>query len=312
MEQLAKKIEIMREMTFESANLGCETILTEFYNCIEQNEEIVKNCYKVDNELHENGCNLEIKRMLDTIKFVKEYEVSDTKIYTLLNERRFIKYKQSKGVLGVLYNGDVYITVELIAKAIKTGNALILNVGLHNNIGTNNLIVSTIKKILERNNKPDSLIEINFSENYELAKEDLDGLIIIGNKEIQDKYGNCNEDSIKSGYGYCEIYIDDLNNEAFIKDIIKNSEFELKIFINSDLQTDIKGCPVEGCENAIEQINKQGAKFASVIFSDNTNCQKIFLKRCKAKHVFVNADPNIAENSNIQIEDLYYDKIGMI
>ena len=145
-----------------------------------------------------------------------------------------------------------------------------------------------------------------------MANEELDSIIIIGNKEIQEKYSHCCEDCIKSGYGYCEIYIDDLKNEQFIKEIIKESKYVLKIYINNNLKTDIKGCYVDGCENAIKQINKQGSRFASVIFSDNINCQKIFLKRCKAKYVFVNADPNIAESSNIQIEDLYYDKIGMV
>ena len=312
MNQLYKKIEAMREMAFQNVDLSAELILEELSNFIKQNEELIKECYKIDSELHKNRADLAIKRMLDTIDSVRQYKFNDTKIYTLLNERKFIIYKQNKGVLGVVYDGDIYLTIELIAKAIKTGNALILNIGLNNNIGTNNLIVKAIKDILKINNKPDSLIEIIFSENDELAKEDLDTLIIIGNREIQDKYDNYNNEVIKSGYGYCEIYIDDLSNEEFIKEIIRKSEYQLKIYINSKLLTDIQGYRVEDCEDAITKINKQGSNFTSVIFSEKTNCQRIFLKRCKARHVFVNADPNIAEDSNIQIEDLYYEKIGMV
>ena len=312
MERPAKKIETMREMAFQSTDLGADSILSELYEFIEENEETIKECYNVDSEIYQNRSSLAIKRMLDTIDSIRQYEFSDTKIYTLLNERKFIIYKQNKGVLGVIYDGDVYITIELIAKAIKTGNALYLNIGLKNNIGTNNLIVQAVKKILEKNEKLGGLIEINFSENNDLVNEDLDSLIIIGNRETQDKYSSFNYDVIKSGYGYCEIYIDDLNNEEFIKEVIKSSDFKLQIFINSQIQTDIKGHRVKNCEDAINHINKQGANFASVIFSDNTFSQKIFLKRCKAKHVFVNSDPNIAEDSNIQIEDFYYNKIGMV
>lgn len=312
MEEFLTKVKVMREMAFESTDLGAEKVLKEFYIFIEQNEDIIKECYKLDNELKKKESFLAIKRMLDTVDEINKYEMPETRTYTLLNERKFIMYKQSKGVIGVVYDGDVYITVELIAKAIKTGNALILNVGINNNIGTNNLLVTAIKEILEKNDKPKGLIDIIFSENNELEYGELDSLVLVGNKKIQEKYSKYNDDIIKSGYGYCEIYIDDLNNEQFIKEVIKKSEFKLKIYINKDLQTDIDGEKVNGCENAIECINKDGARFTSVIFSDNANCQKIFLKRCKSGHVFINADPNIAEDSNISIEDFYYNKIGMV
>lgn len=312
MSELSQKIKTMREMAFENMDLMSDKILTDFYMFIERNEDIIKDCYNVDNEIKDKKTDLTIKRMLDTITYVKNYEAVDTKIYSLLNERKIIKYVQNKGVIGAMYNGDLYITIELIAKAIKTGNALILNIGLNNNIGTNNLIVNAIKDILKNNNKPFNLIDINFSENDSIVNEDLDSLIVIGDRETQEKYVSCNNDIIKSGYGYCEIYIDDLNNENIIKEIIKNSEFKIDIYINRILQTDIQGHKVNGLLDAIDYINKKGSGFASTIFSDNNNCQKVFLKRCKSKHVFINTDPNIAEESNINIENFCYNKVGMV
>lgn len=312
MSELSQKIKAMREMAFENMDLMSDKILTDFYMFIERNEDIIKDCYNVDNEIKDKKTDLTIKRMLDTITYVKNYEAVDTKIYSLLNERKIIKYVQNKGVIGAMYNGDLYITIELIAKAIKTGNALILNIGLNNNIGTNNLIVNAIKDILKNNNKLFNLIDINFSENDSIVNEDLDSLIVIGDRETQEKYVSCNNDIIKSGYGYCEIYIDDLNNENIIKEIIKNSEFKIDIYINRILQTDIQGHKVNGLLDAIDYINKKGSGFASTIFSDNNNCQKVFLTRCKSKHVFINADPNIAEESNINIENFCYNKVGMV
>ena len=106
MEQISKKIRVMREMAFQSANLGAKTILNDFFHYIEQNQVIISECYDIDNEISLKNDSLDIKRMLDIIDFVNKYEISDTKIYTLLNERQIIKYKQSKGVLGAIYNGD--------------------------------------------------------------------------------------------------------------------------------------------------------------------------------------------------------------
>ena len=312
MSELSQKIKVMREMAFESMNLSSEKVLTDLYKFIEQNEDIIKECFDLDNQSKSTNIFLTSKRMLDTIEQVKMYETEDTKIFTLLNERKFIKYKQNKGVIGVIYDGDLYITVELIAKAIKTGNALLLNIGLNNNIGSNNLIVKAIKEILKNNNKPSELIEINFSENDSLANEDLDSLIIIGNRTTQEKYNNFNNDIIKSGYGYAEIYIDDLNNESIIKDIIKNSKFNLEIYINNNLQTDIQGHKVNGIQEAIEYINKHGSGFASTFFSDNSEYQKVFMKRCKSKYIFINADPNIAEDPHINIDNFYFNKVGMV
>lgn len=312
MNELSKKIEVMREMAFESLDIGADIILTEFYNFLDENEMAIKECYKVDNNVESSKVDLTIKRMLDTIESVKSCESIDTKIFTLINERKFVQYRQNKGVLGVIYDGNIYITVDLIAKSIKSGNALILNIGLNNNIGTNNLIVKGIKEILYRNNKPSQLIEINFSENDSLSKESLDSLIVVGNRECQNKHRISNNDTINSGYGYCEIYIDDLNNVNIIKEIIKNSEYKLDIYIKNSLQTDIQGLRVDGLMNALNYINKYGAGFATSIFSDNPTSQKIFLKRSKSKYVFVNADPNIAEDSNINIQNFYNNKIGMV
>ena len=287
MNEISQKIQVMRETALNNMNIATDKVLTEFYNFIEQNEDIIKECLNVDKELTGKDSFFSIKRMLDTIEHIKKYEISDTKIFTTLNGRKILKYVQNKGVIGVIYNGDLYITVELIANAIKTGNALILNNGCNNNIGTNNLIVNAVKDILKNNEMPTHLIEINFSENDSLANEELDALVIVGNREMQDKYINFNYDIVKSGYGYGEIYIDDLNNIDFIKEVINNSEFKLDIYINSILQTNIQGYRVNGILDAIQSINKHGSRFVSSIFSDNNENQNIFLKRCKSPYVFI-------------------------
>lgn len=312
MNEISQKIQVMREEALNSFDLSSDNLLSELYNFIEQNEDIIKKCLNVDNELTGKKSFFSIKRILDSIDYIRKYEIADTKIYTTLNERKILKYKQNKGVIGVIYNGNLYITVELIAYAIKTGNGLILNNGFQNNIGTNNLIVNAVKDILKNNGNPTNLIEINFSENDSLVGEDLDSLIIVGNRETQDKYFDSNYDIIRSGYGYAEIYIDDLNNEDIVKEIINNSEFELEIYINDNLQTDIQGYRVNGVLDAIDYINKHGSRYASSIFSDNHDNQNVFLKKCKSSYIFINADPNIAENSNINIENFYYNKVGMI
>ena len=312
MNKLSEKIKVMREMAFASSDQNIQAVLKDIYDMIDQNEDVLKRCYEVDKEGTDKKESLIIKRMLETVQGVIDYKFPDIQVHEMIDERRVLELKQNMGVIGVLYNGDVYATLELIVKALKTGNAIILNVGINNNIGTNNLIVKTIKEILEKNNKPEGLVEINFSENEELANEELDQVIVIGDREKQLRVNALNINTIKSGYGYGEIYIDDLENESFINKILTEVDYNIKVYIKEGLETNIQGKRVAGGVEAIAHINSEGARYAATIFSNDVQMQKIFMKRVKNKYTFVNASPTIARELDIYIEDLYYRKIGMV
>jgi len=311
MYKLSEKIKVMREMAYASTE-NIQSTLRDFYNMLDMNEETLKKCYEIDNEGLNKKEPLIIKRMLDTVESVIDYKLPDIQVHEEIDERKVLEFKQNIGVIGVLYNGDVYTTIELIVKALKTGNAILLNIGINDNIGTNNLIVKSVKEILERNNKPGGLVEINFSETEELAGEDLDQIIVIGDREKQFRINALNLNTIKSGYGYAEIYIDDLENEKFIKEILEKVDYNIKIYINEELDSNILGTKVANFESAIKHINSEGAGYATAIFTKDAEKQKIFMKRVKSKYLFVNASPTIARELDIYIEDLYYKKIGMV
>ena len=294
MNKLSEKIKVMRETAFASSDENTQTVLKDIYDMIDQNEDILKKCYEIDIEGTDKKESLIIKRMLETVQGVIDYKFPDIQVHETIDERRVLEFKQNMGVIGVLYNGDVYATIELIVKALKTGNSIILNIGINDNIGTNNLIVKTIKEILEKNNKPEGLVEINFSETEELANEELDQVIVIGDREKQLRVNALNINTIKSGYGHGEIYIEDLENESFINKILTEVDYNIKVYIKEGLETKIKGTRVSGCEDAIVHINSEGAGYAAAIFTSDVEMQKIFMKRVKDKYTFVNASPTIA------------------
>lgn len=311
MSEVSEKIKVMREMAFASME-NTNAALNDIYEMLDKNEDALKACYEIDKEDMAKKEPLIIKRMLDSVKLAIDYKFEDTQIHEMIDERRILEFKQNLGVIGVFYNGDVYTTIELITKALKTNNAIMLNIGINDYIGTNNLLVKSIKEILENNNKPSGLVEINFSENDELANEDFDQVIVIGNKARQVKINAFNLNTIKSGYGHNEIYIDDLENESFINEILSKVDNELRIYVKEGLNTSIKGIPVAGFEDAIKHINTEGAGYASAIFTNNSENQRAFMKRVRSKYAFINASPTIARELDIDIEDLYYKKLGMV
>ena len=311
MSELSEKIKVMREMAFASTD-GVQKVLKDIYDMLDANENSLKQCYELDKEDTTKKEPLIIKRMLDSVQSTIDYQFRDTEVHEMVDERRILEFKQNMGVIGVLYNGDVYATVELITKALKTNNAIILNVGINDYIGTNNLIVKSIKEILEKNNKPSGLVEINFSENEELANEDLDQIIVIGDRAKQTRVNALNLNTLKSGYGYCEIYVDDLENEKFIRELLSKVDYNVQLYVKENLATDLPGTRVANFEAAINRINKEGAGYAAAIFSIDAETQRAFMRRVKCKYSFVNASPSIARELDIYLEDMYYKKIGMV
>lgn len=311
MSELSERIKVMREMAFASTD-GVQKVLRDIYDMLDANEDSLKQCYEVDKDGTNKKENLIIKRMLDAVQDAIDYQFADTEVHEMIDERRVLEFKQNVGVIGVIYNGDVYATVELITKALKTNNAIILNVGINDYIGTNNLIVKSIKEILEKNNKPSGLVEINFSENEDLANEDLDQIIVIGDRAKQTRINALNLNVIKSGYGHGEIYVDDLENEKFIRELLSKVDYDIKVYVKENLATDIPGTRVANFEEAINRINAEGAGYAAAIFANDAETQRAFMKRVRCKFSFVNASPSIARELDIYIADMYYKKVGMV
>jgi len=308
---LSEKIKVMREIACADVENSL-AILKDIYNMVDENESVLKECYDIDREETNKKEPINFKRILDIIQEVIDYKFPDIQIHEMIDERRIVEFKQNTGVIGVIYNGDIYATIELIVKALKTNNAIILNIGLNDNIGTNNIIVKCVKEILQKNGKSQELVEINFSENEEIANEDLDQLIIIGDREKQVRLSSLNFNTIKSGYGYAEIYLDELEYQDFVSDILTKTDYEIKIYIKDTLDAKISGIRVKDCQDAINHINHGGSGYAAAIFSKDSEVQRMFMKRIKNKYIFVNASPTIARELDVKIEDMYNIKIGMV
>lgn len=217
--------------------------------------------------------------------------------------------QESIGVIGVIYEGDPYITAGLVARAIASHNAMILCTD--KNITTNGLIIELTKKVLSVNKYPEDLVQIVFEGEAELYQNVLriNQILVIGDKEKQQEVLENAKVKVKtSGYDHYEIYIEDEVDKELISRIIK-SKAKIKILVNEDIKANYEGLEtVDDIDRAIAEINRSGSGFsASIITKDRKNAVK-FMTEVKAKTVSVNASPMIHGGFDIDMEDLMIKK----
>lgn len=313
MGDLANKISLMKMVAQNEDGSGMNKVLQDIYNMIDLNENLIKETYDLDREYSGRKESLKIKFSLDAIKDVIDYKFSETSIFESIDSKKVLEVRRNLGVIGVFYDGDILVTLDIICKALKTNNAVIFNIDINKNIGTNSLIIKLIKDILKLNNKPTNLVEINLCDDDSLIMEELDLAIVVGSKERREtikKVSKCRV--LESGYGYGEIYIEDDMNKEFIMEILEKEDTKLTLYLKSNIEIGIEGIRVQDVEEAIGYINKSGAEYSSSIFTNDEIAAKNFIRKIKGKYGLVNASPTLPRELDIDIEDLFYNKICIV
>ena len=313
MSELSDLISIMKMIAKNEDGAGIKNVLKDIYNMVDSNEDVIKQAYELDRQHTGRKENIKIKLILDAIEQTINYEFKEDNIFQDIDSKKVLEVKQNIGVIGVFYDGDILITLDLICKALKTNNAIIFNVDITKNIGTNKIIIDAVKQILRNNNKPDNLVNINLSDNDNLLLEDIDLAIVVGSKEKIRGFkqiSNCK--ILESGYGYNEIYVEDDTNKEFILKILEKEDIKVTLYIKEGLELGIKGTPVKDVYEAIEIINKNGAGYATAIFTNDENNAKEYIKKVNCKYAFSNASSTLARELDISIEDLFYKKVCIV
>ena len=141
-------------------------------------------------------------------------------------------------------------------------------------------------------------------------------IIVIGNKNLQNKVmAKSNIEVITSGYGFFDIYIEDLIDIKIIQKILNQKGLEFNIYLSSEIPLDkIKKMnitdytEIDNVEECIRDININSAGYSSSIFTKNSDNANKFLKLIKSKYVFVNASPTLERTLDIDENDLLYVK----
>lgn len=313
MSELSDKIYLMKMIALNEDGSGMNKVLKDIYDMVDSNEDIIREAYELDKEYSGRKESLKIKFILDAMQEIIDYKFEDNNIFESIDSKRVLEVRQNFGVIGVFYDGNVLVTLDIILKALKTNNAVIFNLDIKKNIGVNNLIINMVRDILKLNNKPINLIDICMSDDDSLIMEDLDLAIAIGSKERRDKIKKLSKCRvIESGYGYGEIYAEDDSNKVFIKKILDNEDPKVSLYLKNGVDIGIEGIRVENVDEAIACINRRGAQYASAIFTNSPETGKTFLRKVSCKYGLVNASPTLPRDLDIAITDLCYNKICVV
>lgn len=216
-----------------------------------------------------------------------------------------------QGNIVVITDGNPYVLIEMILRNIMAGNTTICcNNGYM--FGTNTLITNLIQDIIEEFNISRNLIQLFISEEFDDILSNfanIDLVICIGDHNLQQLVLKKSKNkTLISGYEHFDLYIEDDTNIDFINELL-NSGLDIQLFINEDIKLDYdNSIIVSDIDEAIAQINYNGNRFSSSIFTKSNENASKFIKEVKSKTVTVNTSPSIERIIDINQMDLVIEK----
>ena len=297
------------------------------YNDIKKENELIANLKKA---ILENYTLFETTNKIDLSNnngFVLEKNTMETIIDRYINAIPLINSKDNStitendllisniysnlGIVHVIFDGNTYTMLEMILLGLLTHNTVIFAYDKFM-CGTNGLLISIIESILEKQNYKKEMFQHVI--NYKIEKifdnfKTIDKTILIGNNDFNTKYLKlCSTNVITSGYKNYDIYIEDITHIDIINKIL-NTKNNINLYINSNLKVKSNNAIlVNDIEEAVTQINYNGSKYSSSIFTTNNENASYFIKNISSKNIMVNASPTLEQQLDITQYDLLIEK----
>lgn len=228
-------------------------------------------------------------------------------------EKKFIYGKQimNMGTVAIINDGNTYAIIEMILRNILANNAIIFN-NKGYMYGTNNLIIEICQSVLEQLNISKYLVQMYISNtSQELLSNfaNINLVICIGNHDLQREIlSESKMPIIISGYENFELYIEDDSNLDFIKKII-DTKLNINVYKTNEIILDCENAIlVSDIDEAIAQINYNGSKYSSAIFTNSAENASKFVKEIHSKIVTINTSPTIERICDIKQSDLVIEK----
>lgn len=215
------------------------------------------------------------------------------------------------GNVIVINDGNSYTILEMFLKNIMAGNTTIfVNKGFM--CGTNHLIIKIIQSVLEQFELSKYFVQIYITENYDEVLSNyanIDLVVCIGNHSLQTLISQKSRNkTIFSGYENFDLYIEDISHLEFLNEII-NSNLNIQLYINKNVNLEYDDAIlVEDIDEAIAQINYNGSRYSSAIFTNSSENASKFINEVRAKIVTINTSPTIERILDIKISDLVASK----
>lgn len=289
---------------------NCKKIINDIENTILNNKKLIIDANNIDIK-NSNGFNLDFDVLLNIFSNVKEEKLiyGDVLVSERDNEKKLIYGKEilDYGNVLIISDGNPYITLEMALKNILAGNTMIFsNSGVM--YGTNKCLIELIGNVLEKYNISKNLIQIYVSKDFnDILKNyaNIDLVICIGDRLLQNSILEKSKiKTIISGYENFDLYIEDETNLNFINKII-NLGLNIQLYINNNINFESDDAIiVNDIDEAIAQINYNGNKYSSSIFTKSKENASKFIKEVKSKIVCVNTSPTIERIIDIDQKDL--------
>lgn len=295
----------------DNLSKNIKPIIVQIKQALENNKDLIEQASKIDNK-NKNGFMLDfaiINNIFSNLEKEKEF-YGDVILSQKDDEEKLIYGKQimDYGNVIVITDGNPYITIEMAIRNVMAGNTTIFS----NNgfmFGTNQLIIQLIQTVLEQFNISKYLIQVYASENFDevLANyANIDLIVCIGNHNLQNKIlHKAKNRVITSGYENFDLYIEDKAHLDFINKII-NTGLNVQLYINKNTNLEHHNSMiVNDIDEAIAQINYNGSKYSSAIFTSSPENASKFIREVKSKIVTINTSPTIERICDIKQVDLY-------
>lgn len=215
------------------------------------------------------------------------------------------------GNVVVINDGNPYTIIEMAIRNIMAGNTTIFS----NNgfmFGTNQLIIQIIQSVFEQFNISKYLVQMYVSDTFdELLSNfaNIDLVVCIGDHNLQSLVlSKSKNKTILSGYENFDLYVEDTTYLDFLNKV-GDTGLNIQLYLNKDTNLDNPNAiVVDDLDEAIAQINYNGSRYSSAIFTNSSEAASRFIKEVKSKIVTVNTSPTIERIIDISQSDLINEK----
>ena len=289
-------------------------IINQIKIALESNKEAILQANKIDQK-NNNGFIIDFNIINNILSNLENETIlyGDVTLSQKDEEKKIVYGTQimDYGNVVVITDGNPYTIIEMVIRNRMAGNTTIFS----NNgfmFGTNQLLIQIIQSVLEQFNISKYLVQIYVSENFDEVLSNfanIDLVVCIGNHSLQNMILNKSKNrTIVSGYENFDLYIEDTSHIDFLNKIV-NTELNIQLYINSDTKLDHSSAIiVNDVDEAIAQINYNGSKYSSAIFTTSTENASKFVKEVKSKIVTINTSPTIERIIDIKQTDLINEK----
>jgi len=299
-------------------NINGKKIVQNIFELLEENKDNIEKANKIDVK-NRNGYTIDFEMIRLLNRKIEGLEDMYRKVISMnKNTNNYIEGKQTDnlGTICLVYDGNTYCLLELVIKAILTHNCLILTSESDYMKATNELIIILIRRILDAYKIDKNMVQILYTNRMEELLSNcasIKKVIAVGDRNFQEKIKSVSKvETICKGYNFFDLYIEDLTNIDFIKEVIKTND-AIDIYVKSGLKVPFDDyIDVEDIDEAIAQINFNTSGYSSSIFTDNNQNAAEFLREIKTDNVSVNSSPLIGNIIDIDVsllvtkKNMYY------